>query len=90
MSFHKVITKGTGAGGANTNKNGLSFEDKTCLTTMFPCGPEVRFGKSVTYDQYRDISVTDEIVLSRVKQNGLNTYMKHYCSSHVVGDCKKK
>lgn len=27
----KIINKGTGAGGANTNKNGLKFEEKTCI-----------------------------------------------------------
>ncbi len=27
----KIINKGTGAGGANTNKNGLSFEEKTSI-----------------------------------------------------------
>jgi len=27
---NKVINRGTGAGGANTNKNGKKFEAKTC------------------------------------------------------------
>ena len=30
-SSQKIINKGTGAGGSNTNKNGLSYEDKTEL-----------------------------------------------------------
>jgi hypothetical protein len=30
-----LINKGTGAGGSNTNKNGLSFEDETELTSEF-------------------------------------------------------
>jgi hypothetical protein len=29
-----IINKGTGAGGANTNKNGLSYEEKTNLETL--------------------------------------------------------
>ncbi len=28
---NKIINKGTGAGGANTNYNGLSFEEKTSI-----------------------------------------------------------
>lgn len=31
ISPDKIINKGTGAGGANTNKNGLKFEEKTCI-----------------------------------------------------------
>lgn len=30
-----IINKGTGAGGANTNKNGLSYEEKTNLETLY-------------------------------------------------------
>ena len=29
--YQNIINKGTGAGGSNTNKNGLSYEDKTEL-----------------------------------------------------------
>ena len=31
----QIINKGTGAGGSNTNKNGLSYEEKTDLTFEF-------------------------------------------------------
>jgi hypothetical protein len=31
----KIVNKGTGAGGANTNVNGLSYEDKTNLETLY-------------------------------------------------------
>lgn len=31
----KIFTKGVGAGGSNTNKNGLSYEDKTNITKHF-------------------------------------------------------
>jgi len=27
----KIVNRGTGAGGANTNKNGLKFEEKTSM-----------------------------------------------------------
>lgn len=30
-SINKIINKGTGAGGAQTNYNGLSFEEKTSI-----------------------------------------------------------
>lgn len=31
LSTYKIINRGTGAGGANTNKNGLKFEEKTSI-----------------------------------------------------------
>jgi hypothetical protein len=31
----KIVNKGTGAGGANTNVNGLSYEDKTNLESLY-------------------------------------------------------
>ena len=31
----KIVNKGTGAGGANTNVNGLSYEDKTNLEPLY-------------------------------------------------------
>jgi hypothetical protein len=40
MSFEnkesvQIINRGTGAGGANTNVNGLSYEEKTDLSCLY-------------------------------------------------------
>ena len=32
---NNIINKGTGAGGANTNKNGLLYEEKTNLEPLY-------------------------------------------------------
>jgi hypothetical protein len=41
-----IINKGTGAGGANTNKNGLSYEEKTNLETLYSECSENKKNKS--------------------------------------------
>ena len=41
-----IINKGTGAGGANTNKNGLSYEEKTNLETLYSECTENKKNKS--------------------------------------------
>lgn len=84
-----VINRGTGAGGAKTNVTGLAFEDNTCLTKMYDCEDEVRFGKSKN-DTYKSIRISDEIKLRRLIKNGLNTYMRKYHSDNIRDDyCKK-
>jgi hypothetical protein len=35
LTLNAIVNKGTGAGGSNTNRTGLSYEEKTDLTTEF-------------------------------------------------------
>ena len=35
IESNQITNKGTGAGGANTNKNGLTYEDKTNLEIFY-------------------------------------------------------
>ena len=70
-SFEKIINKGTGAGGANTNFNGLSFENKTSIETTLLnnqfikiiMNPKNKYGyyyeyKDVINKKYRKIYLT--------------------------------
>ena len=38
---YMIKNKGTGAGGSNTNKNGLSYENKTSLDTHFEYSKQI-------------------------------------------------
>lgn len=45
----KIVNKGTGAGGSNTNKTGLKFEDITHLATEFQITSTDKFSKNVQF-----------------------------------------
>ena len=49
MSEQKVINRGTGAGGAKTNKNGLNYEQMTDLNTEFKIIQEARYWQIVEF-----------------------------------------
>ena len=49
MSEQKVINRGTGAGGAQTNKNGLNYEQMTDLNTEFKIIQEARYWQIVEF-----------------------------------------
>ena len=77
----KVINKGTGAGGANTNKNGLAFEAKTDIENMLL---EAGFVKKEIDKKYYYLE-WENIVY--VKQNGFKQYMS---STFKIDDIFKK
>ena len=47
--INMIKNRGTGAGGSNTNKNGLSYEKKTLLNSQFDC---VRKENGFDYPNY--------------------------------------
>jgi hypothetical protein len=57
-----IINKGTGAGGANTNKNGLSYEEITNLSTNYVEVGIVNNGKtkckSIKFDSYDNVYIS--------------------------------
>lgn len=73
--------RGTGAGGANTNKNGKQFEEKTAnhdrlLGTRFECKkiPGARAKKNNTYLEKK---VDDSTTISFFEQGALKEYMRY-------------
>jgi hypothetical protein len=81
----KVFNRGTGAGGANTNHNGLAFEELTNPEKSFE---EKGFIKKIMnknkngYYLIKEISATDNIVYT--KQAGFREYIrKHFDNIHI-------
>jgi hypothetical protein len=81
MEENSIVNRGTGAGGANTNLNGLSFEKKTSNELRLLSNGFVR--KSIPnskakYGYYfeKEISPTESIVY--VTQSGLKLYFAHF------------
>ena len=58
-----IINKGTGAGGANTNKNGLSYEELTDLSTNYVEVGIVNNGKN----KYKSIKFINEFFVFKQK-----------------------
>lgn len=50
MSDTKIINKGTGAGGANTNMNGLSYEARTSLDSEYTITDTTQHSKTITFN----------------------------------------
>jgi hypothetical protein len=74
MQFsNMVVNKGTGAGGANTNKTGLSYENKTALRTVFNIIEDKIFGKGVN-DKYSTFNSNDKEYILLTKR-GLKNYL---------------
>ena len=75
----KLINKGTGAGGANTNFHGKKFEEKTDNTSRLLMNGYIKTSftkKPKKYDYYLVKSNIDKTIVF-VLQQGLKKYMKH-------------
>jgi hypothetical protein len=73
--------KGTGAGGAKTNHNGIAFENKTDNQGRLIANGFVRKnipGKEITKYGYYLEQVEDFKTIHFVTQNGLKNYMAHF------------
>jgi hypothetical protein len=64
----QIINKGTGAGGANTNKNGLTYEDKTNLEIFYVECNETQNCKAIRFAGY-------DCELINVNKSLLHKYM---------------
>jgi hypothetical protein len=67
-----IINKGTGAGGANTNKNGLSYEEKTNLETLYSECSEIKKNKSKII---KFIGYENELI--NANKSALHKYMEN-------------
>ena len=84
-----IINKGTGAGGANTNKNGKSFEEKTNNESRLLSNGFVRKNipkkEKTKYGYYLE-KVDGNKTIHFVSQSGLKYYMEHF---HNIKMCRK-
>jgi hypothetical protein len=77
----KIINRGTGAGGANTNKTGLKFEEKTCIENYLAnkkynkiCMKETN--KNCYYYKYEDIEKKQQIIY--FTKSGFKMYFREH------------
>lgn len=76
-----IINRGTGAGGANTNLNGIAFEDKTDNSSYLLKNGFIQKpipGSSGKYAYYLEKILDGDRSIIFTKQNGLKNYMKHF------------
>jgi len=85
MSELHIQTKGKGAGGANTNKNGLSYETKTDLSTEYNIIQQDKYSKKVTFTTNQNISLltTKQHNLFKCMDKNIdkNIYRAHGCKN---------
>ena len=77
----EIHNKGTGAGGSNTNLNGIAFENKTNNEIRLLNNGFVRkslIGKEKTKYGYYLEKNTENRTIHFVTQNGLKYYMSHF------------
>jgi hypothetical protein len=72
-----IINKGTGAGGAKTNKNGLSFENKTSIETKLSENKfeKIIMNKKMKNGYYFELKNNDDIIIYLTK-SGFKLYFK--------------
>ena len=84
----EMINKGTGAGGSNTNLNGIAFENKTDNEIRLLSSGFVRKnipGKEKTkYGYYLEKNEEENKTIHFVKQNGLKCYMAHFHQTELI------
>jgi hypothetical protein len=85
----KIINKGTGAGGANTNKNGLKFEEVTDLKDRYESITTIprRIGSEVTFKGHSPRTFI------KVSKSSLHKYMEKIDEKNLTlksaAGCKK-
>ena len=72
-----IVNKGTGAGGAATNANGLSYEERTSFERFLPVEKEDSFGSGKN-DEYKIYNIEGERFIKVVKSGLKNIMGKSY------------
>lgn len=72
----KIKNRGTGAGGSNTNKNGLPYEDLTDLDDRITILEKGKFSSKITFDN-------NDLQLFKTKQSNLFKYMKDDIDTNI-------
>ena len=71
-----IVNKGIGAGGANTNKNGLTYEEITDLNELYSMSLECDLNKKDKYKKIKFIGY-DNIEFINANKSMLHKFMKH-------------
>jgi hypothetical protein len=71
----KIKNKGTGAGGANTNKSGKAFEASTSMETLLLENGFVHKTFAKTKTSYLLSKVDDDLEIIYLRQSGFKNYM---------------
>ena len=92
-----IVNKGTGAGGANTNNNGLPFEELTDLHTEFQTISELKYSSLIRFNypyHEKTYQYTKQYNFFKCMQNEINTEIPkaHGCKrpDECYIDTKKK
>ena len=75
--IEKVINKGTGAGGSNTNKNGLPYEELTDLNDCFSTIATMKHASKIIFNKFSSKMYT------RTKQSNLFKYMINNINKNI-------
>ena len=75
--IEKVINKGTGAGGSNTNKNGLPYEELTDLNDCFSTIATMKHASKIIFNKFSSKMYT------RTKQSNLFKYMINHINKNI-------
>lgn len=73
----KIKNRGTGAGGSNTNKNGLPYEELTDLDKKITIVEEYAFSKRIKFEKCDRYFV-------KTKQSNLFKYMKNKINTNIT------
>ena len=73
----KVKNKGTGAGGAKTNTNGLPYEELTDLNTHYEIKEKNKFSNSIVFNTRKDI------LFITTKQSNVFKYMDKHIKKNI-------
>lgn len=80
-----TVNKGTGAGGANTNKNGLPYEELTDLKDCYTIIKRNRFSNEIRFNEYNDTTFisTNQSKLFKCMYDKMNKNIKkaHGCKN---------
>ena len=74
-----VVNRGSGAGGANTNKNGKAYEESTCFEKLI-CDEEWEkkiLDKKTKYGHYW-VKITDTCRIVKISQGGLKKFVEKF------------
>jgi hypothetical protein len=79
-----IKNKGTGAGGANTNKNGLSYEELTDLNNCFTIIKKYKFSSKIKFNNHEKfLTITKKTQLFKCMDKDIDKTIKkgHGCKS---------
>tara|TARA_Y100000589_G_C27120395_1_gene616164 strand:- start:782 stop:1372 length:591 start_codon:yes stop_codon:yes gene_type:complete len=75
-----IANRGTGAGGSNTNKNGLSYEQKTDLSSEYDIIKQFKYHKIINFNNYELVCINNKQLFKYMENKTDNDICKaHGC-----------